>query len=59
MTKFKELQDVLNTVEQDVAKFYEKGNKAAGTRLRNGLQQIKLLATEIRKEVTSLKKKAN
>ncbi|MET3606900.1 hypothetical protein ABIC74_000742 [Mucilaginibacter rubeus] len=59
MTKFKKLQDVLSTVEQDAAKFYEKGNKAAGTRLRNGLQQIKVLATEIRKEVTSLKKKAN
>ncbi|MEO3405498.1 histone H1 [Mucilaginibacter sp. CAU 1740] len=59
MTKFKELQDVLNTVEQDAARFYEKGNRAAGTRLRNGLQQIKVLATEIRKDVTSLKKKAN
>ena len=59
MTKFKELQDVLNTVEQDAAKFYEKGNKAAGTRLRNGLQQIKVLATEIRKEVTELKRKAS
>jgi len=59
MTKFKELQDVLNTVEQDAAKFYEKGNKAAGTRLRSGLQQIKVLATEIRKEVTELKKKAS
>jgi hypothetical protein len=59
MTKFKELQDVLKTVEQDAARFYEKGNKAAGTRLRNGLQQIKVLATEIRKEVTSLKKKVN
>ncbi|MEO3408441.1 histone H1 [Mucilaginibacter sp. CAU 1740] len=38
------------------AKFYEKGNKAADIRLRNGLQQIKVLATVLRKEVTELKK---
>lgn len=41
--------------EQDAASFYEKGNKAAGTRLRNAMQQIKVAATDIRKEVTEKK----
>jgi len=58
MKKFKELKDLVSTGEKDAASFYEKGNKAAGTRLRNGLQQIKSAATEIRKEVTELKNKA-
>ncbi|WP_179412672.1 histone H1 [Mucilaginibacter sp. E4BP6] len=58
MKKFQELKDLVTTIEKDAAAFYEKGNKAAGTRLRNGLQQIKGAATDIRKEVTSLKNKA-
>lgn len=55
MKKFQELKDLVTTIEKDAANFYEKGNKAAGTRLRNGLQQIKGFATDIRKEVTELK----
>jgi hypothetical protein len=41
--------------ENDAAAFYDKGNKAAGTRLRNAMQQLKVTATEIRKEVTDKK----
>ncbi|RKR84275.1 histone H1-like protein Hc1 [Mucilaginibacter gracilis] len=58
MKKFQELKDLVSTIENDAVKFYEKGNKAAGTRLRNGLQQIKGLATDIRKDVTEIKNKA-
>jgi hypothetical protein len=36
-------------------KFYEKGNKAAGTRLRKGMQELKKLAQEIRVEVQERK----
>lgn len=57
MKKFQELKDLVTTIEKDATSFYEKGNKAAGTRLRNGLQQIKGVATDIRKEVTDLKAK--
>ncbi|NVM65047.1 hypothetical protein FHW88_003351 [Mucilaginibacter sp. SG538B] len=56
MKKFQELKELVSTIEQDAVKFYEKGNKAAGTRLRNGLQQIKVLATDVRKEVIELKR---
>ena len=37
-------------------KFYGKGNKAAGTRLRKGLQEIKNLSQEIRVNVSEMKK---
>ena len=57
MKKFEELKWLVSSIESDAAKFYEKGNKTAGTRLRNGLQQIKSIATDIRKEVTEIKNK--
>jgi len=58
MKKFEELKDLVASAESDAKSFYDKGNKAAGTRLRNALQQIKVAATDIRKEVTELKRKA-
>ena len=57
MKKFNEIKDVINSIEGDADKFYNKGNKAAGTRLRKGMLQIKDLAHEIRKEVTDIKNK--
>jgi hypothetical protein len=58
MKKFEELKDLVTSVENDAKAFYEKGNNAAGRRLRNALQQIKVAATDIRKEVTEIKSKA-
>ena len=55
MKKFEELKDLVASAESDAKSFYDKGNKAAGTRLRNALQQIKVAATDIRKEVTEKK----
>jgi len=55
MDKFKELQELVAAAEADATAFYHKGNKAAGTRLRNALQKAKVLATDIRKEVTEKK----
>jgi len=55
MEKFKAVKELVASVENDVANFYEKGNKAAGTRLRNAMQQLKVIATDIRKEVTEKK----
>jgi hypothetical protein len=55
MEKFKALQELVNAAEKDAAAFYEKGNKAAGTRLRNALQQLKVAATDMRKDVTEKK----
>ena len=55
MEKLNELNALVETAEKEGALFYEKNNKAAGTRLRNVLQQIKVLATELRKDVTEKK----
>ncbi|RKR80432.1 histone H1-like protein Hc1 [Mucilaginibacter gracilis] len=57
MSKFADLKSTVADIESDVTKFYENGNKAAGTRVRNGLQAIKKLAQEIRLEVAELKTK--
>jgi hypothetical protein len=55
MEKFKAVKELLATTEKDAAAFYEKGNHAAGTRLRGAMQQLKVLAGDIRKEVTEKK----
>ena len=55
MSKLQELKTLVEAAEKEGALFYDKGNKAAGTRLRNALQQIKALATDIRKDVTETK----
>jgi len=58
MSAIAKLKDLVGSAEIDAAKFYEKGNSAAGTRLRKALQEIKVTAQEIRQDVTT-KKKAN
>jgi len=58
MDKLKELKALVETAEKDGALFYEKNNKAAGTRFRNTLQHIKVLATDLRKDVMDKKNAA-
>jgi hypothetical protein len=55
MDKFQKVKEVIAAAEADALSFYDKGNKAAGTRLRNAMQALKVLATDIRKEVTEKK----
>ena len=56
MEKFEDLKSKLVEIEAEAEKFYVKGNKAAGTRLRKGLQDVKNLAQEIRVDVSERKK---
>lgn len=58
MKKFSELKELVTSLEADADKFYSKGNSAAGTRLRKGLQDLKNLAQTIRLEVQETKNKA-
>jgi len=58
MEKFNELKTLVESLNDDVTKFSEKGNKSAGTRLRQGMQELKRLAQEIRVEVSAAKKEA-
>ncbi|GGC42693.1 histone H1 [Parapedobacter defluvii] len=55
MDTFNQLKDLIASVEDDAVKFFEKGNAAAGTRVRKALQQAKTLAQDIRNDVTAKK----
>jgi len=57
MEKYNELKSLIASIEDDAVKFYEKGNNAAGTRVRTGLQKVKALAQDIRNGVTAAKNK--
>lgn len=53
--KFNELKGLIEGLEGDADKFFNKGNSAAGTRVRKGLQDAKNLAQEIRLEIQAAK----
>lgn len=55
MSRYNELRDLVASFEKDFVKFYDKGNKSAGTRVRKAMNEIKRKAQEIRKEVQELK----
>ncbi len=55
MSKFQELHAFVADLEKDFTAFYEKGNKAAGTRVRKAMQDLKTMAQDIRAEVQSSK----
>ena len=59
MQKFNDLKNLIASLEGDADKFYSKGNSAAGTRLRKGMQELKNMAQLIRSEVQELKNKAS
>ncbi len=55
MANFKELKSIVDAAERDAENFFKHDNKAAGTRLRKKLQSIKVLAQELRQEVSRRK----
>ena len=55
MSQFAKVKELVMGLEADFEKFYDKGNQAAGTRVRKGMQDLKNLAQEIRKELQDLK----
>lgn len=55
MAKLSKLTALVEQANVEGDKFYGKNNKSAGTRLRKVLQEIKVLATDIRKDVTEKK----
>jgi hypothetical protein len=57
MSRIEEVKNLMTELEEDMEKFYEKGNKAAGTRARKQLQELKKLAQEIRLEIQDKKNK--
>ncbi len=55
MENFDRIKEVMEAAEADVAKFVEKGNKAAGTRVRQAMQEVKKLAQQVRLDVQEIK----
>lgn len=54
MESFEQLKRLIAEVEDDVKKA-EGGNKAAGTRVRKAMQDLKNTAQDIRKEILELR----
>ena len=52
---YSKLMSLVEGLESDFSAFYEKSNKAAGTRVRKGMQEIKNMAQEIRVDVQERK----
>ena len=58
MGRFEEVVNLVQSFQKDFQKFYEKGNKSAGTRVRKAMNELKKKAQEVRKEVQEIKSKA-
>jgi hypothetical protein len=54
-SRFAELQRLVAAMASDFEKFYRDGNKAAGTRVRNAMQELKAFAQTVREEVLTLR----
>jgi hypothetical protein len=53
--RFSDFQALVETMEGDFEKFYDKGVGAAGTRVRKHLQELAKLCKEVRNDVTAVK----
>jgi len=53
--RYTELQALVAGMAADFQKFYVDGNKAAGTRVRLAMQELKTFAQTVRNEVQSIK----
>ncbi len=55
MNPFPKLKALIDSLEEDFSKSYDKQTAAAGTRVRKGMQEVKDMAQDIRVEVQSMK----
>ena len=51
-----QMAETIASIREDAAKFEEKQNGAAGTRVRKAMQTIKTLAQDVRTHVSEAKK---
>jgi len=56
MKEYEKIKMLVAAIEEDVIKFAEKGNAAAGTRVRKGLQDIKRACQDMRDAIQEAKK---
>lgn len=53
--RFNEFKTLMEGMQDDFEKFYNKGNSAAGTRVRKHLQELAKLCKDVRNDVTAVK----
>ena len=53
--QLEELKSIVANLEEDVKKFNDNNNKTAGLRVRKSMQDIKVIAQEIRKIILDKK----
>jgi hypothetical protein len=53
--RFEELTKLVAAMGPDFVKFYSSGNKAAGTRIRVAMQELKVFAQTVRTEIQAMK----
>ena len=51
MSQLEDLKNFIDSMQSDFEKFYTRGQNAAGTRLRKGLQELRKKAQEFRNEI--------
>ena len=56
MEKFEELKALVTSLEEDLYKFHFRLNGAAGVRVRKAMQQVRVLAQEIRMDILEIQK---
>ncbi|MCS6789936.1 MAG: histone H1 [Bacteroidia bacterium] len=57
MKRYDELNQLVGELTTDLRKFYDDGNKAAGTRARKALLTLKNWAHQVRREISDMKAK--
>ena len=55
MSRIDDIRNLVDAATSEMDKFYGKGNKAAGTRARKNLQELKKLAQDVRVEIQNMK----
>lgn len=53
--RFQDFQKIIEAMEGDFEKFYDKEVGAAGTRVRKHLQELSKLCKDVRNDVTAVK----
>lgn len=53
---FDQINDKLSSLAEEFEKFYEKKKKISGTRIRKGMQELKVMAQNIREDIQNRKK---
>ena len=55
LTSYDDLVALLESIRSDVEKVEVKKNKAAGTRVRKAMQEVKKLAQQVRQDILAMR----